>query len=65
MLVRGGDYYGSIVNLASRLVDEAVPQEVLVTAEFADAAPGCRFLPAGRRMVRGFPAPVTVWSMET
>ncbi len=64
VLVRGGDYYGSIVNLASRLVDEAVPQEVLVTGAFADAAPGCNFLPAGRRMVRGFPEPVTVWSME-
>ncbi|MGI9646656.1 MAG: adenylate/guanylate cyclase domain-containing protein [Ilumatobacteraceae bacterium] len=64
VLVRGGDYYGSIVNLASRLVDEAVPQEVLVTGDFVDAAPGCTFLPAGRRMVRGFPEPITVWSME-
>jgi class 3 adenylate cyclase len=62
VLVRGGDYYGSIVNLASRLVDEAVPQELLVTEEAALAAVGCEFAPAGRRMVKGFDAPITVRS---
>ena len=60
VLVRSGDYYGSIVNLASRLVDEAVPQELLVTAELADAAGGCVFEPAGRRMVKGFDQPIAV-----
>ncbi len=60
VLVRGGDYYGSVVNLASRLVDEAVPQELLVTQELVDAAPNCEFAPAGRRMVKGFASPVTV-----
>jgi len=64
VLVRGGDYYGSIVNLASRLVGEAVPQEVLATDDFVEAAPNCKFTPAGRRMVRGFADPVTVWSLE-
>jgi class 3 adenylate cyclase len=62
VLVRGGDYYGSIVNLASRLVDEAVPQELLVTEELADATPDCEFAPAGRRMVKGFADPVAVQS---
>jgi adenylate cyclase len=65
VLARGGDYYGSIVNLASRLADEAVPQEVLVTDEFAEAAAGCQFEPAGRRMVRGFAEPVAVWSLAS
>jgi class 3 adenylate cyclase len=60
VLVRGGDYYGSVVNLASRLVDEAVPQEMLVTEELADAAEGCVFEPAGRRMVKGFEQPIAV-----
>ncbi len=60
VLVRGGDYYGSIVNLASRLVDEAVPQELLVTQELVDATPECEFMPAGRRMVKGFADPVVV-----
>ena len=64
VLVRGGDYYGSIVNLAARLVDQAVPQEVLVTGGLAEAAgDGWSFEPAGRRMVKGFKEPVPVWSL--
>ncbi len=62
VLVRGGDYYGPIVNLAARLVDEAVPQELLVTEELAHAAPTSRFDPAGRRMVKGFADPIAVRS---
>lgn len=65
VLVRGGDYFGPVVNLASRLVNEAVPQELLVTEELAAAAPSCTFEPAGRRMVKGFPEPVTVRSLVT
>ncbi|MFK7917776.1 MAG: adenylate cyclase regulatory domain-containing protein [Ilumatobacter sp.] len=64
MLVRGGDYYGSVVNLASRLTDEAVPQELLVTEELAAAAPSCSFEPAGRRMVKGFDSPIAVKSLR-
>jgi len=63
VLVRGGDYFGSVVNLASRLVNEAVPGEVLVTSEVAAAASECSFDPAGRRMVKGFPEPVSVQSL--
>ena len=63
MLVRGGDYFGSVVNLASRLVDEAVPHELLVTEQLASAAPDCEFEPAGRRMVKGFADPVVVLSL--
>jgi adenylate cyclase len=62
VLVRGGDYYGSVVNLASRLVNEAVPQELLVTEDLALATENCEFLPAGRRMVKGFAEPITVRS---
>ena len=62
VLVRGGDYYGSVVNLAARLVNEAVPQELLVTEELAQATENCEFLPAGRRMVKGFAEPITVQS---
>ncbi len=62
VLLRGGDYYGSVVNLASRLVDEAVPQELLVSDEVASAATSCEFAPAGRRMVKGFSDPVVVKS---
>jgi len=64
---RGGDYYGSVVNLASRIADIAVPNEVLVTAELVDAAgadPGLRFEPAGRRQLKGFDEPVALWSLS-
>ncbi len=63
VVLRSGDYYGSIVNLASRLVDEAVPLELLVTDALAEAAVECEFEPAGRRMVKGFDEPVSVQSM--
>ncbi|MDW3214786.1 MAG: adenylate cyclase regulatory domain-containing protein [Ilumatobacteraceae bacterium] len=64
VVLRSGDYYGSVVNLASRLVDEAVPLELLVTDGLVEAAVGCEFEPAGRRMVKGFDEPVAVWSMQ-
>lgn len=63
VLVRGGDYYGSVVNLASRLADEAVPREVLVTEELAEAAGASNFESAGRRMVKGFDEPIVVRSL--
>ena len=49
-----------MVNLAARLVDEAVPGEMLATDEVASAATACTFEPAGRRMVKGFEQPVPV-----
>lgn len=65
VLSRGGDYFGAVVNLASRLVDQAVPQEILVTEAVVDAAPSCTFEPAGRRMVKGFADPVAVHSLRS
>jgi len=62
LLMRGGDYYGPIVNLASRVAELAVPREVLVTEEFvAQAGAGrFRFEPAGKRILKGFDDPVTL-----
>ncbi|MEM9036083.1 MAG: adenylate/guanylate cyclase domain-containing protein [Actinomycetota bacterium] len=64
VLPRAGDYYGAVVNLAARIVDEAVPGEVLVTEALADAAPECDFEPAGRRVVKGFDDPVAVQTLR-
>jgi adenylate cyclase len=66
LLVRGGDYYGPIVNLAARLADLAVPREVLVTAALMDRARDdrLRFQPAGKRMLKGFDEPVILYSAE-
>jgi adenylate cyclase len=65
LLLRGGDYYGPIVNLAARAADLAVPGELLVTTEVAAAAgPSFRFEPAGKRMLKGFEEPVALHTVE-
>ncbi|MAT04836.1 MAG: hypothetical protein CL424_07315 [Acidimicrobiaceae bacterium] len=63
VVLRGGDYYGSIVNIASRLADAAVPGELLVTTGLADATDDA-FEPAGRRMLKGFDEPIVVRSLS-
>jgi adenylate cyclase len=67
VVARGGDYYGSVVNLASRIADLAVPGEVLVTGsvERVLAASAAQFVcePAGRRMLKGFAEPIPLWSV--
>lgn len=65
-MIRGGDYYGAVVNLASRAADLAVPCEILVTADVRDevaAAADLRAEGAGRRLLRGFDEPVAFWSV--
>jgi class 3 adenylate cyclase len=66
VVIRGGDYYGPIVNLASRLAELAIPSEVLVTEVLgAEAAgSGFRFEPAGRRILKGFDTPVRLFAAE-
>lgn len=59
VMTRHGDYYGTTVNLAARLVDSAVPGEVLAHSDIASVATR-RFVPAGRRMLKGFTDPVEV-----
>lgn len=66
LLIRGGDYYGPTVNLAARMGDLAVPNEILVTSEIAtdtQADAPYRFEPAGKRMLKGFDEPVTLFSV--
>jgi class 3 adenylate cyclase len=65
VLFRHGDYYGPVVNLAARLVDTAIPGEVLVDASVVDEAKDedLSFEPAGRRLLHGFDHPVVVWSL--
>jgi adenylate cyclase len=65
LLDRGGDYYGPVVNLAARLAELAVAGEILVSEDVGRALGDdpLRCQPAGRRMLRGFDAPVTVLSV--
>lgn len=58
-----GDYFGPVVNRAARLVDHAVPAEVLVTKGVAVDL-GDLAVPAGRRMLKGFEEPEAVWSIS-
>ncbi len=66
LLNRGGDYYGPVVNLAARLAELAVPNELLVTREVAARARAghLRFEPAGKRLPKGFDEPVALLALE-
>lgn len=64
MVARGGDYYGRVVNLASRIAAEAVAGEVLTDVASADAAETHEFEMAGRRALRGFAQPVELRSLR-
>jgi adenylate cyclase len=63
VLFRLGDYYGPVVNVASRLATEAVPGEVL-TDKPSLAGPGLNAQAAGRRSLKGFAEPIAVWAIE-
>ena len=62
VLFRLGDYYGPVVNLASRLTNEALPDEVLADHATADAV-GVEARPAGQRQLKGFAEPVEAWTV--
>jgi adenylate cyclase len=66
VITRHGDYYGTVVNLASRLADLAVPMEVLVDQATASSADGrFGFRSAGFRLLKGFDQPFEVFSLDT
>jgi adenylate cyclase len=68
VLSRGGDYYGPVVNLASRIADMAVPNEILVTPDLRERAQTARatltFDPAGRRLLKGFDEPIELFALR-
>jgi class 3 adenylate cyclase len=63
VLNRDGDYYGSVVNLAARLVALAEPGEVLVDARLAEIAGADAFVALDPVEVKGFPDPVTAYRL--
>lgn len=63
VLASGGDVYGEVVNLASRIADIAVSGELLVNESVVQSAPELAFEPAGRRQLKGFAQPVRLWSL--
>lgn len=63
VLFRLGDYYGPVVNLASRLVDAADPGEVL-TDRHEHGSGRIEFTAVGERRLKGFERPVPVWAID-
>lgn len=60
-----GDYYGDVVNLASRLVGVARPGEVLVSEQLAQAVPpGASAEPVEVPALKGYEQPVTAFRLE-
>ncbi len=57
---RFGDYYGPIVNVASRLVQSAPPRSALVTGALASLAQGETFASFRELELRGIPGRVSV-----
>ena len=68
ILTRGGDYYGPVVNVASRIGDLAVPNEILVTDELRKRVEKTEaplaFDPAGRRVLKGFDEPLDLFALR-
>ncbi len=64
VLTSGGDLYGEVVNLASRIADIAVPGELLVNDAIVNGADTFAFEPAGRRQLKGFAQPIRLWSLS-
>lgn len=65
VIARHGDYYGTVVNLAARLAELAIPGEVLVDSVTAESARDTfRFRGAGRRLLKGFDDPIEVCSLD-
>src|SRR3954451_21694671 len=61
---RDGDYFGTHVNLAHRVVSRAQAGEVLVTDQVTDAIrdrAGLAFQPIGEVNLKGFPAPTPLF----
>jgi len=63
VLVRDGDYFGRVVNVASRLARVAEPATVVADGEVRTRLDGDKFVmtPIGTRELRGVSAPVAVY----
>jgi len=60
----GGDYYGTVVNIAARAVQQAEPDTILVTASVANGAhASSRFEPIGPCDLRGISDPVELFRL--
>jgi class 3 adenylate cyclase len=63
-LAINGDYYGTTVNLASRLVAAARPSQILASAALRDALPDWAATVQDPLTLKGFDAPVTAYELH-
>jgi adenylate cyclase len=64
---RDGDYFGTHVNLAHRVVGRALAGEVMVTdrvVEAIESRPGLEFEPIGEVSLKGFPEPAALFLLR-
>jgi len=61
---RGGDWFGSTVNLASRITVAARPAQILATADVVERDPGLTWRRRRRRNLKGVEGRVRVFSLE-
>ncbi len=54
VVLREGDYYGAVVNLAARIVKQAPPGTVVAPASIRDSVAGFEFEEAGTHDLKGF-----------
>jgi len=61
----GGDYYGTVVNVAARIVGAAYPEAVIATERVANAVSDTvDRTPLGEHQLKGIKAPVTLYRLH-
>ncbi|MEB3982399.1 adenylate/guanylate cyclase domain-containing protein [Mycobacterium sp. 663a-19] len=65
VLAINGDYFGSPVNLAARLVAAAAPGQILADSALHDELPDWPAVPHGPLTLKGFDAPVTAFDLRS
>jgi len=63
LIVREGDYFGPVVNLAARLVELAEPGQIVMDREAAERAGREKVVSLGTRPVAGIEDPVEVFTL--
>jgi adenylate cyclase len=64
VLAIGGDYFGTAVNLAARLVAAAAPGQILAAADVRDELPDWPAIPQDPLVLKGFEDPVTAYDLH-
>jgi class 3 adenylate cyclase len=60
----GGDYFGTPVNLAARLVAAAAPGQILVSTDVRDELPDWPAIPQEALVLKGFEEPVPAYDLH-